>query len=105
MPWNSISFLILALVTTLIAKPVTRRDGNSDKVEELTRLYPSIIWETAAGQCTVDDFNILAEAVRVANDDMFQPFGGIAGTELVHSSYFNKIFIRPDAFYIPFQNN
>jgi len=75
--------------------PVRKRADRQQQLEELQREYRGIYWDTAAdpNECTDEQFDILAETLRVVVNDVMP----LAGTHLDRSASaaFNRFFIRP----------
>jgi len=76
--------------------PAAQRTGRQAKLDKLRREYRGIYWDTAAdpNECTDEQFDILAEAVRVAVNEV-TPLAANHKRRL-ESSAFNRFFIRPE---------
>jgi hypothetical protein len=75
--------------------PIAKRTDRLAKLDQLRNDYRGIYWDTAAdpNECTDEQFDILAEAVRVAVNDV-TPLGA-NHQQRAQSSAFNRFFIRP----------
>ena len=64
--------------------PVRKRADRQQQLEELQREYRGIYWDTAAdpNECTDEQFDILAETLRVVVNDVMP----LAGTHLDRSA-------------------
>lgn len=87
-------YIVLLMIFHLTCgTPVRKRVDRQQKLEELKREYRGVYWDYAASECTDEQFDILAETLRVVVHDMMS----LAGTHFdrSRSSPFNRFFIRP----------
>lgn len=74
---------------------IVTQETKKERLDRLDYIYPGIFWEIAypggAGNCTMDQFNILEEAMRMALEML--PFFGLV-YDAKETASFNRYFVR-----------
>ena len=82
----------ICIIPLTYASPIDLfpRQYTDQDVGYLDNVFPGIYWTEAKGECSPDQFNILAEATR-----MLGPFTDVGSDRWDGSPAFNRFFVSP----------